>query len=452
MMRARWLRWLLLVLGLGLSSVNPAWGAIFGGGACGGTYPDIFTPLLAPDQFNIPTTGLPGDFFGPWYSSYNLGNSVAGFPFFICASWNDARNNPSGSEDNLYVEGIKPTGVFLSTDLASKDGYSVWTTPELEAIGIGFILRWRVHAQASGVGGAWYYPASTWSAVPQPSASLPFYRFPAYSWTLGHAYFLNPIGSDNFSSVAQYRAAMDTVPANRRGTNVVIYGAEVEVRYVLTKPANQIYEWLDSKSGTITTNFVTLRARPLSYQINHVTVQQTTTFRLPPLKTCETPSAAEATVNFNMVLASLIPNPGDTTAEKDFTFTLRNCGRNNLNYYVHANGKWGSPSQGIVGMAQSTPHTDPDVGNPRGFGIQLLHNGGQNGFGPIYVHQGEMTPFPVNDSYLLNWQGAGAVNHPATGVTHTIPLRARVIRTSPANVTIDPGPFNTSVIFVFRYQ
>jgi len=226
----------------------------------------------------------------------------------------------------------------------------------------------------------------------------------------------------------------------------------VEVRYVLTKPANQIYEWLDSKSGTITTNFVTLRARPLSYQINNVTVQQTTTFRLPPLKTCETPSAAEATVNFNMVLASLIPDPGDTTAEKDFTFTLRNCGRNNLNYYVHANGKWVNPSQGIVGLSLSTPHADPDIGNPRGFGIQLLHNGGQNGSGPVHIHQGEITPFPTDNAYLLNWQGAGAVNTPATGVTYTIPLRARVIRTSPANVTITPGPFNTSVIFVFRYQ
>jgi len=434
---------------------NPAQGRIFTGGVCGGSYPHTFiTPLLPPDQLTIPTTGLPGDYLGLWYSSFSLGDTFMDYPYFICATWSAAYNNFSGAEDNLYVLGIKPTTVYASPDLASKDGYTIFTTSELEAIGIGFILRWRVHTQVEGIGGAWRSPSDTWSVdVPPTSAGLPFYHFPTHSFVGGYgAWWFNNVGTENLSSLAAFRAKMLATPSYRRGVITSVYGAQVEVRYVLTKPASQIYEWLDSKTRTITTYFVILQARPQSYQINNVYAHQTTTFRLPPLKTCETPSAAEATVNFNMAFASLIPNPGDTTAEKELTFTLRNCGRNNLNYYVHANGKWVNPSQGIVGLSPSTPHADPDIGNPRGFGIQLLHNGGQNGSGPVYVHPSEITPFPTDNAYLLNWQGAGAVNDPTTGVTYTIPLRARVIRTSPANVTIDPGPFKASLVVVFKYQ
>jgi len=37
-------------------------------------------------------------------------------------------------------------------------------------------------------------------------------------------------------------------------------------------------------------------------------------------------------------------------------------------------------------------------------------------------------------------------------VTHSIRLRARVIRTHPANAPITVGPFNTSVIVAIQYQ
>jgi len=226
---------------------TPAHGQIFTGGVCGGTYPDTYQILFPPDQFNIPVNGQPGDFFGPWYSSYNLEGFSGGFPFFICAGWNAARNNPTGDMDNMYVEGLKPATVYPSPELASKDGHTVFTTSELSGIGIGFILRWRVHAQASGVGGAWRMPSSSWTIdIPPLSDGLPFYRFPFYSWTsLYGEYWLNPIGSDNFSSVAEYRAAMDALPADRKGAIVAVYGAEVGVRYVLTKPASDIYPALD---------------------------------------------------------------------------------------------------------------------------------------------------------------------------------------------------------------
>jgi len=448
MIRAWRLRWLLV---LGLCLVNPAWGSIFANNStfCGGTYPDTFAPLLPPDHFNIPTSGQTGDFFGPWYSSYYLGNSVHGFPFFICASWDTARNNSTGAEDNLYVLGLKPATVYASTDLASKDGYTVFTTSELSDIGIGFILRWRVHAQDSGIGGAWRSPSATWSIDDPPlSAGVPFYRFPAYSWTQTFGnYWLNQIGENNFSSVAQYRDAMDTVPAQNRGTNVFVYGAEVEVRYVLTKPASEIYGALDTKSGSITTDFVTLRARPLSYQINHVTVRQTTTFQLPPTGTCETPSWDGMIVQFPMIFPHQIPDPGDTAAEKTFDLTFIRCPRTNLGWFVHANNKWVNAAQGIVGLSGSTPNADPVIGNPRGFGVQLEHGSGSpDGSGPVVMSLHETDP-----NRHVYWRTPAQGLDTNTGVIHTIPLRARIIRTSPASEPITIGPFTTSVIVAIQY-
>jgi len=308
-----------------------------------------------------------------------------------------------------------------------------------------------VHAQASGVGGTWRTPSSGWTIdIPPLSDGLPFYRFPAYNWNgiFLTTSWLNPIGSDNFSSVAQYRSAMDAaVPAHLRGTVVVLYGAEVEVRYVLTKPASDIYSALDTKSGSITTDFVTLRARPLSYHIAHATVRQTTTFLLPPTGSCTTPSVDPSTVNFGVLFASDIPNPGNTANEKLLNLTFTNCPRINIGYYVHANGKWVNSSQGIVGLSGSTPNADPAIGNPRGFGVQLLHNNSIDGSGPVYISSHDTDP-----DKQIYWRTDAQGTDSTTGVTHTIGLRARVIRTSPASNSIIPGGFNTSVIVAIQYQ
>jgi len=82
------------------------------------------------------------------------------------------------------VTGAKPSGVYLSLDVSSaydsetNKSYPVWTTDALDAIGIGFILRWRAQASGSGVGkGAWRYPTPTWTVdTPPSSAGFPFYQ------------------------------------------------------------------------------------------------------------------------------------------------------------------------------------------------------------------------------------------------------------------------------------
>jgi len=214
---------------------------------------------------------------------------------------------------------------------------------------------------------------------------------------------------------------------------------------------------LNETSQTIATDFVILKGRLASHPITgQVTVKQTVTFRIPPISTCTTPTAAEATVNFGSIFANAIPAQGNATAWRDFNFILRKCPRVNINYHVHANGAWVDSTQGVVGLSGSTPNADPAIGNPRGFGIQLFHNGGQGGSGQVHVHPNELAPtaYPPGQSYTRDWQGAGTWNitsGPEAGVRHTIPLRARVIRTNPTGTPITPGLFTASVVVVIRY-
>jgi len=159
------------------------------------------------------------------------------------------------------------------------------------------------------------------------------------------------------------------------------------------------------------------------------------------------PSVNPSTVNFNTVMASDIPNPGDTTNEKPLNLTFTHCPRINIGYYVHTKNKWVDSHQGVVGLPGSTPNPDPVAGNPRGIGVQLLHDNTIDGSGPVYISQNDDDP-----NKRIYWRTPAQGTNTSTGVTHSIRLRARVIRTHPADTPITVGPFNTSVIVAIQYQ
>jgi len=129
----------------------------------------------------------------------STGGGIDAFP--ICTPWWAVRTAQSiGTEDYLWVTGTKPVGVYLSPDVSSTydsgtdKSYPVWTTDVLNAIGIGFILRWRAQASDSnGAGkGAWRYPASTWTVDTPPSSDgFPFYQatYISVSWLGGGQFF-----------------------------------------------------------------------------------------------------------------------------------------------------------------------------------------------------------------------------------------------------------------------
>jgi len=373
-----------------------------------------------------------------------------------------------GGDERIYWVGEKPANVFFSgltvttgTTTGENVTFAVFTKNSLQSIGLGYIVRWRSRGWNADsdteidFAGPWHTPPSTWTSHTDGMLSDPYF-YQAWIKAVRGCFYSNQydIGIDfGFSSWNEWVAFR-----NLRSNDTCFrfyHIVEFEIRLVLIENALDIgsMELNETFRGTsFFEKLIYLRNYATSGVASSVSqVSGRVSVKLLPFRTCTTPSIAEATQNFNMVFASAIPNPGNTTAQRGFDFTLTNCPRVNLMYHVHANGKWVNSSQGIVGMSGSTPNANPAIGNPRGFGIQLQHRtGGHQHSGNVYIHPNEVANPSSSQSYTRNWQGAGTTNT-STGVTHIIPLRASVIRTNPANTPIQPGPFTASVVVVIRY-
>jgi len=245
----------------------------------------------------------------------------------------------------------------------------------------------------------------------------------------------------------------------------------VEYRYILIQDASTIGSASEFDYVTIsnpTTNLIILKSHEKSYGGVQQTIREQANIRLSPTRTCQTPTVEEGTVHFGMVSQSNFPNnlwSAASGADRDFILTFRNCPRINVKYYVHANGnRWVDSSRGVVGVQDSVPGAPNSIaGNPSGFAILLQHRSdsrNQSHSGrTVYIHPNEVAqPLALLDTgtnrqaYTRTWNGAGTVNDPALGVTHTIPLRARLVRTgSSSQQQIKVGPFNTSVIVAISY-
>jgi len=374
----------------------------------------------------------------------------------------------SGDNAYLYFFGNKPETVVADTAVGTVDGYHVFTTTELQGYGIGYVVRWRVSNWASIFTvpqGPWRSPEQGWpNDAPMPSVhGLPFWAvYRVFSIENGSGGGQSFVLYNNGNESRTYDAwvqSRDSIfldwPGYFPNRLELRFIAEVQIRYVLIAEPASIFpsselDFTYMGGVNLVHDVVTVSASPDSCQPATQKVQtRFLSLTLYPRGTCTTPSIQEATVKFRTIFESEIPNQGDATEWVPFELIFRDCPRTFIQYYIHTNGKWldSANSRSIVGMPGSAPNVDPVIGNPRGFGIQLYHNGGQGGTGRVIMGAGDKNSNWYND---LLWYGAGAENL-GTGVTHTIPLRARVIRTSPTNTPIVPGPFNTSVVFVIHY-
>jgi len=368
----------------------------------------------------------------------------------------------SGDAYNLYAGAAKPVTTFVASGISPIiiDGMShtVWTNSMLQAIGIGYIVRWRVRGRTNhDVAGQWSTPPSNWNGewMPPSTTGIPFWaaRFSGggYIPTLNDTVFSLQDWWDHAVSFS--------------GSTIFLYPrTEVFVRHLLIKPGNQIgVEELDIEQVLIPAHdLITIRIPPnypstvRSYPVNI----WNRTIQIHPKGTCTTPFVNEGTVHFGTVYPTDFPNnQWDAAATRDFTLTFSNCPRTTVKYYVHANGnRWvGGPGQSVVGVNDSiASDSNPISGNPRGYGIQLQHRiGNHQHTGNIYIHPNEVNPplsVPYTQSYTRSWQWNNGTVNSSAGVTHTIPLRARLVRTgSSSQQTIQPGSFNTSVIMVIAY-
>jgi len=421
-----------------------------------------------PGRINVPFDAEEDSLIGEWIAklSVNYDNQ------FLCVDSKTAALNIPATQRFYTVAEMPPSAYFVnkSINAVAHDGevktFDVATTSWLQQRGLGYILQWRIIAE-KGPHGPWRVMKESNIPDAEPDiSSQPYFYQGRVSGMLSYRCRLSLVGyyntrANGFSSYSEYIAYVN----NSENINSVCFyfqfNKEVAIRYVLIEKISALRDklnevsWAEPEYTDYSSNnqLILFGSQPEANQ-NNKSLYYHYFFRclyLSPWGTCTTPSLSEATQNFNMVFASAIPNPGNMTAQRDFNFTLTNCPRVNIRYYAHANGKWVNSSQGIVGMSGSTPHANPVVGNPRGFGIRLQHRtGGHQHSGNVHIHTNEVANPPTSQSYTRNWQGAGTTNT-STGVTHTIPLRASVIRTNPSNTPIQPGPFNTSVVFVISY-
>jgi len=354
--------------------------------------------------------------------------------------------NSNGIDKNLYVGGKRPTTTSPVSGMTISDGgetYQVYTNPQLQSVGLGYIIRWRVANAETGEAGAWIKPPANWNEyVPPASAGIPFWKGRIES------IYSTPVPTLN--SLQDWYGFLDTISPPYDAFRIY-YSLEVAVRYALIQdpmtipglhPLNPTF-----RAVTLTPTLAQVRPNTIALWSTNPDIKQTLTVILPPTGSCTTPSVDPSTVHFSPLFNSDIPNPGNTAVEKLLNLTFTNCPRINIGWYVHANGKWVNSSQGIVGMSGSTPNANPVIGNPRGIGVQLLHNNSIEGNGPVYISSHDTDP-----NKQVYWRAPSQGINSNTGVTHTIPLRARVIRTHPNSNPIIPGGFNTSVIVAIQYQ
>jgi len=430
---------------------SPAWGQFV---SCGYYNTVYFSPgyvISIAKHDNV----VGGVLRNHWYEFYTH-NVAGGDPLTICINSKSAAANISPNE-RIYIVAEKPAEVIPTGLDVSADGetYHVFTTSSMDVYGVGFIIRWRVRHH--GAVGGWHSPDSTFTTVLSPDTSneLYFYQLPLYysNCTMYGSSYIN--GQSSRQDWLDHLNALDDSKINCLR---IIYGIETQVRMVVTKDAG---DWeLDYLNSSWSFVFPTIKAGSRAPGNSSATIYSMSRIERAPWGTCQTPSVEQGTVHFNMLYPSDFPNGQWSEARyRDFTLTFRNCPRMNIKYYVHANGnRWvGGPGQSVVGVQGSVPGaSDPVAGNPRGFAVQLQHRstGQHQHSGDVYIHPNEQAnplSLPGTQSYTRNWQGAGASNS-STGVTHTIPMRARLVRTgSSSQQQIQPGPFNTSVIVAIQY-
>jgi len=360
----------------------------------------------------------------------------------------------------MYVFGRKGNaGVHADPDVGMKDGYRIFTTPELSNTGLGFIVRWRVASpRLRGCYGAWKSPGnSDFDDDPVISqhgfefwrGSGGFVRF-RYEYRFAdkqestryeiHEQYncTNGGGWNGKRSSASYKVYIERAsreinyaPAE---SFVAQYTAQVEVRYVKIKafpPSHQLNEL----TSQISVPVVAIHPRTDALHLTPIVFWHEVKTIIKPHGTCTTPSL---TVPFGGVPESALATPGPAAApwgNKEFNLTLSNCPRINVQYFFR------SPSgipvdnvNGVVGL-DSTP------GNAQGVGIQLRHNGSPAGTNPVRFNQ---------DGNTTVYSRTPAMGQDtSTGITHTIPMRATVYRTSSAPVV--PGKINASVLVYIQY-
>jgi len=239
----------------------------------------------------------------------------------------------------MYVRGNKPAQVIADTAVGIKDGYHVFTTPQLQSAGLGYIIRWRTSNFFGTLFGAWNSPGSGWpDDSPIPSVhGVEFWRVSGMFLRENSA-GLNVAIPDHLQGLetySQWAALKDQALLPFEGDTgtalppahayITIYHADVQVRYLMLADAASLASELDPLVQTVNISLLTMYPRPDAVVMPPVNFRHMIAFNMKPWGTCTTPSLI---VPLGTLSTTALPAPGPaTTPARTFALTFTKCPR-----------------------------------------------------------------------------------------------------------------------------
>jgi len=396
----------------------------------------------------IPNTVQTGDYVGGWYGRYaynqGWGSGNMAFNFNVCTDSGQVFSD--GTASKLIPVGARAPGVNPAPlGFTSPDGYSVYTTPNLQTAGLGFVVRWKA-SNRWGEEGDWVSPSGVWSGeVFEQSKGLPFYRW-TVTWGDGGAWpgFIQGSSAPTnvFNSLSDWNLVMETYPnppylGFGGGYFGIYYDAWVEVRYVAIGPSLQKYVPNDH---TVSVNIVRMLAMPeRRLNASGRLMQQSVYVKRMPHGTCQTPFHQNIIVGLQADAQDLYANTVSSTPTH-FDLNLLDCPLVDVGFSFRA-----PPGIDILNAAQGVIGLD-STATAQGVGVQVRHRGGWFNDAPIKFNQ----PGDPDGESPVYWRSnSDGVDSGLGGKNHIIPLTAAVYRTAPV---IIPGSIRASLIVLIQHK
>jgi len=239
--------------------------------------------------------------------------------------------------------GSKPVGNMT----VPIDGqvFPVFTTPELEPLGVGYVLRFRARKNNESV---FDYQNPPWTVVSNHAASkisngFNFYKtfFQAAAWPV-----VCPLGDgqphwgvqkdDGVESFQEYLDIVNSAPNGFPGCIFFVFKIDVQFKYVLIQQMGDVLDYS-------TLNSVVFDVATVSYPPalggggnGQAKISHSLKITYSPQGTCTT---GNVLVPFGAVNQTQLPSVGSTSTPKPFAIELTNCPRVNIGYsFVAPNG------------------------------------------------------------------------------------------------------------------
>jgi len=310
---------------------------------------DASLNIYGYNYYTIPAGASPGYFISDWGDEY----VIVSVPFCYGPT-NHYSDLALGQNVMLSFLLEAPNSVVAPGNMVITDGgvnYRVLTTPEMQAVGVGYVMRWKMRYHTSG---GLQDSNSNWNVLSLPVNSYPE-RGVAYWRGINHlrqekcVYAVANVYNSNYNDFVGSLNAYYYKP-DCLFRNLIFYG---EVCLVLIGVMNEEF---DISFRSVKSNILNIKHPPgfsMGAWVRRLYVNKN--FQYNPIGTCTTGNVVRP-LHANQ--GDLV-NDGDTSTPVPFDITLSNCPRVNIGYsFVAPTGIGYDDATGVVDL-DSTPGNCP---------------------------------------------------------------------------------------------